>query len=730
MPIPHYKLDDRNFEDLVAELLSRIPGHTPEWTNPRVGDPGRTMVELFAWLADTILYRANLIPERQRLVFLRLLNIPMRPAIPASGIVALEMANDKLVKPIQVPVYTTLKGPVDFETRSEINVLPLKGQVYAKRKPTSDELKSLKDVVLGLESVYNIKSSHPYIATQIYQENKAQKAGFDFVEDSVDKAVWIALLVASKEDLASVKDSLSRAAGGTKLINIGLVPQLQVPELFAKIGKQVAADQVWRWEITTPRLTSEGLPDYSTMDVVLDTTQGFSQQGIVRLELPDSDDIGVPENDVTLEVSAGVGDRPPRIDDTDIADRLLAWIRLTPQHKTNSLALTWVGINAVSIDQRKTLTSVVVATSNGSADQIVNLPGASVEPDTLKIQVEEIGKGYVDWAEIADIAIAKRDDRVFQLDAEAGTIRFGDGVRGRVPQTGMRVRVVTMRAGGGSKGNLAASNLTAISHPNLKAVQPVATTGGEDAETLDEAEKRIPAFLKHGDRAVTEEDYKRLAADTPAVEVGRVEVLPKFKPQQRREGVPGVVTVMVLPKSTSRTAPNPRPDRIMLERIHAFLDQRRPLAVELYVIGVEYVDLGLAVAVGLRDGHSRDQVLQSIRDALKDYLWPLTPGGYDGEGWSLGQSVINQELEVVVARVKGVRKVTGINMFVKNIQNWVLANTDPETGAQKVELEPWQLPELLSIVVVEDEDSVPTELKATPAAPDDAVAIPVIPEVC
>jgi predicted phage baseplate assembly protein len=294
----------------------------------------------------------------------------------------------------------------------------------------------------------------------------------------------------------------------------------------------------------------------------------------------------------------------------------------------------------------------------------------------------------------------------------------------------MRVRIVTMRAGGGSKGNLAANNLTAISHPNLKAVQPVATSGGEDAETLDEAEKRIPAFLKHGDRAVTEQDYKRLAADTPAVEVGRVEVLPKFKPQQRREGVPGVVTVMVLPKSTSRAAPNPRPDRIMLERVHAFLDQRRPLAVELYVIGVEYVDLGLAVAVGLRDGHSRDQVLQNIRDALKDYLWPLTPGGHDGEGWALGQSVINQELEVVVARVKGVRKVTGINMFVKNIQNWVLANTDPETGAQKVELEPWQLPELLSIVVVEDEDSVPTELKAEPAAPDDAVAIPVIPEVC
>lgn len=730
MPIPHYKLDDRDFEDLVAELLSRIPGHTPEWTNPRVGDPGRTLVELFAWLADTILYRANLIPERQRLVFLRLLNIPMRAAIPATGLVTLSISNDKLLKPVSVPVYTTLKGPVDFETCGEIQVLPLNGQIYAKRIPTAAELKALQNVVLGLESVYNIKSSKPYIATPVFENNQSQPSGFDFVADTVDESVWIALLAAKKDDLFAIRSGLSRANGGTKLLNIGITPQLQVPDLSEKIGKRVGSDQVWRWEITTSRLTSAGLPDYATLDVSLDTTQGFSQQGVVRLELPDSDDIGVPENDVTVEVNAGVGDRPPRIDDEDTAARLFAWLRLIPQTQSASLALSWIGINAVAIDQRKTLTNIVVATSNGSADQIINLPATSIESETLQIQVEEIGKGFVPWTVIADIAIASRDDRVYQLDAEAGSLRFGDGVRGRVPQTGMRIRVVGLRAGGGVKGNLAPNNLTTISHPNLKAMQPVATVGGEDAETLDEAEKRIPGFLKHGDRAVTEEDYKRLAAETPAVEVGRVEVLAKFKPQQRRENVPGVVSVMVLPKSSSRTAPNPRPDRIMLERVHAWLDQRRPLAAELYVIGVEYIEIGLAVAVGLRDGHSRDQVLQDIRDTLKDYLWSLTPGGYDGNGWTLGQSVVNQELEVVVARVKGVRKVTGVNLFVQNMANWVLAGIDPVTGAQRVELEAWQLPELLSIVVVDDEDSVPTQLTSPPTAGSNAVAIPVIPEMC
>ena len=89
MPILPPGLDDRRFDDLVEDLIARIPAHTPEWTNPRLGDPGRTLIELFAWLGDTLLYRANLIPERQRLVFLSLLGIGLKPARAATGTVCL-----------------------------------------------------------------------------------------------------------------------------------------------------------------------------------------------------------------------------------------------------------------------------------------------------------------------------------------------------------------------------------------------------------------------------------------------------------------------------------------------------------------------------------------------------------------------------------------------------------------------------------------------------------------
>src|SRR5271166_1496841 len=91
MPLNPPALDDRSFDDLVEELLARIPAHTPEWTSPTPGDPGRTLIELFAWMGDALLYRMNLIPERQRLAFLHLLGEQMRPAIPATGMVAVSL---------------------------------------------------------------------------------------------------------------------------------------------------------------------------------------------------------------------------------------------------------------------------------------------------------------------------------------------------------------------------------------------------------------------------------------------------------------------------------------------------------------------------------------------------------------------------------------------------------------------------------------------------------------
>src|SRR3954452_12550027 len=83
-------LDDRRFDQILAEARRRIRVTTPEWTNfDGESDPGITLVELFAFLTDSLLYRANRVPELNRLKFLDLLGVALQPAAAAQGIIAI-----------------------------------------------------------------------------------------------------------------------------------------------------------------------------------------------------------------------------------------------------------------------------------------------------------------------------------------------------------------------------------------------------------------------------------------------------------------------------------------------------------------------------------------------------------------------------------------------------------------------------------------------------------------
>jgi hypothetical protein len=69
-------LDDLTYADLVAQARARIPVLAPEWTDHNPSDPGITLVELFAWLVEMLVYQADQLPPDRTEAFLRLLNGP------------------------------------------------------------------------------------------------------------------------------------------------------------------------------------------------------------------------------------------------------------------------------------------------------------------------------------------------------------------------------------------------------------------------------------------------------------------------------------------------------------------------------------------------------------------------------------------------------------------------------------------------------------------------------
>ena len=114
MPLQAPNLDDRTFAQIVSEAKTLIPRYAPEWTDHNESDPGITLVQLFAWMTEMLLYRVNRIPDRNYIAFLRLLGIELLPARPASAELTFTLARKDTVN---VPMKSTVRLLVHFDER-------------------------------------------------------------------------------------------------------------------------------------------------------------------------------------------------------------------------------------------------------------------------------------------------------------------------------------------------------------------------------------------------------------------------------------------------------------------------------------------------------------------------------------------------------------------------------------------------------------------------------------
>lgn len=115
MPLPTPRLDDRSFADLVAEAVAVIDRSCPAWTDRSPSDPGITLLELFAFLTENLLYRVNRIPAKLLVTLLNLVGVQLRP--PAAAAVALEVSRTGGDGDITIPAGTrvaTADGSVEF----------------------------------------------------------------------------------------------------------------------------------------------------------------------------------------------------------------------------------------------------------------------------------------------------------------------------------------------------------------------------------------------------------------------------------------------------------------------------------------------------------------------------------------------------------------------------------------------------------------------------------------
>jgi predicted phage baseplate assembly protein len=657
MPLPDIQLDDRTYETIVADAMRRIPGYTPEWTDFNDSDPGITLVQLFAWMEEMILYRLNQVPDKNFVEFLKLIGIELNPPQAATGELTFQLSSAGPTSPpgsppstdamvVLVPQGTEVSttqpdadGPIVFETDQPISVVGA----------TLQALQSFDGAVFTLVDQSNALNGQFFYA--FGPQPQAQAAlylGFDR-SFPTNAGPYMLTVHAYTADLIQEGQGLSAA------LTASTPPIVAVWEYSSSVGSG--------WQPLNPSA---------------DTTNCLTNNGTVTF--------AGPANPAAIQL--GLLRNP--------SDPALFWFRYRIESVQDGYEvpprLEDVLINTVTATNVVTIANEILGASDGSPNQSFLLQNKPVLQAGFVLDVDENdGNGFQPWTMVANFAGYGRTDKVFTLNVATGEVDFGDGEQGKIPaafadpnrpgQFLANIMAASYRWGGGSRGNVGAQTVTSLQTPipyvnSVTNLSPM--SGGQDEETLDDAEGRAPQAIRTQSRAVTADDFSFLATQTPGTRIVRAQALPLRNPnievaQPSGSGQsvtvtpsPGALTIMVVPESP---VAKPVPTTQTLTAVAQWLNSHRLITTELYVVAPTYREVEVDAQVIAQATSDTNQVAQAVEQNLLNFFNPIT-GGDAGTGWDFGGTIYFSDIYRTILNTPGVaRLATGaVTLYVDGVK--------------------------------------------------------------
>lgn len=635
-------LDDRTWQDLVDEMRALIPKYAPQWTDHNPSDLGISLIELFAWLGEGIIYRLNRTPEKNFLAFLNLLGTTRDPATPASAYLTFTSGAGPVTVPAGTKAQTAAappQQPVVFETDEDVTVLPV--------------------------SLTNALSVGPYAAA-------ATSAQYDVAGALTGPPA------AKVPVTLPANQSVQLCFGFDQAVAQDLVLRLR---LFRPVldASQITVTWVYSKAALEP-LAWPAVPGAS------DATESLRHDGTVRLRVPGD---WAAQRPTAAQNAPGWTSVTARDAGSAVTQpRFWVGLRLTSRISTPMV----VGIDRVLYNAAGAHNALTIPAperlgqSTGQPFQVFPLAGRPLyrRPDTATPYshlVVQVGTGnppvWQTWTLASDLPAGP--GQVYRVNPVTGEVSFGnydDQTRlghGSVPPAGSQIRALSYRhVAGGESGNVAPGRVTILG-PTPQGGLPAGITAvtnlgpgqdGSDEETVEDALRRAPNELKVRDRAVTAADYEFLAAEA-TTDVVIVRALPPRlqdadapnNPPAWRRGdpwlfagvsrAPGTVNLVVVPDQGLAVArPDPTPD--LVREVLAHLDQRRDLTAHLAVLAPRYLPVIVQVELtvwqqAIDGGADLNRIKAETLQKIKTFLHP-TRGGKDGTGWQVGQAVYVSDL--------------------------------------------------------------------------------------
>jgi predicted phage baseplate assembly protein len=623
-------LDDLRFQELVSEARTRIVRHSPDWTEHNVSDPGITLIELFAWFTEILLYRINRIPERLHLSLLELVGI-------TPGRVQRARTDVRFI----------------LEDRERGVTIAVGTEVAAPRTAGQDAVvfQTIEDLTVptGRLSAYGYERGGEVKAVSV-AGGRAEPSGDQQAPFGTPPAPGDALLLGFDQPLS------------------GLVIRVEVESEQAEGNDVDPVDPPLVWEASGPA------GEWHEATAASDETGGFLLgDGAITVELPEETAV------------AGISGKQLHWLRCRVAERTRAGRRTAYARPPLIVALSAAVAGAtVAAVHAATVSEESLGVSEGVPGVAYALKHRPVLPleagETLEVRAPR-GDQWTPWQAVSSFALSGRGDPHFMLDETRGEVRFGPAIRqpdggwrqfGEIPAAGSALRFSRYRHGGGRDGNVAPRALTQLQSPiaGVAAVSnPRAATGGVDAESLESAGDRARLEVRARSRAVTAEDFERLTlAASPDVARAvcvapdgnapiRVHVLPRVDPADR------LLTVEEL-----------TPREGLMELLAERLEERRLIGTSIRLLPVRLRAVSVVVDVRVSPLADLERVQQDIAHALYVYLNPLIGGSPEGPsgGWPLGRVLNQGELFGIVYSINGVAFVNILRMY----------ETDLRTGEQ------------------------------------------------
>jgi predicted phage baseplate assembly protein len=656
MPLSSPNLDDLRFQrDLVDEARRRIIHYCPEWTEYNLSDPGITLIELFAWMTELIVYRLNQVPEKHYVEFLSLLGMQRRPASSARADLTFWLSislpispenQDPVIVPQGVEVASRRVGEeeeVIFTTDRQLTIVPPKlTQLRREEDFNKNYLPRL-----GIETFYAFNQTEPQVGDTFY-------LGFD-----------------ESRDISGHILQLTFECERTQAVGVR------------------REDPPWVWECSRgDGIWEEVLP--STRQGEKETTGGLNN----------------PKGNLVLYLPLSM--RPDQV-----YGRGAYWVRcrLEPRHPEQGMYTESPRVTSVVAH---TLGATVPAThavieeneflghSDGEPGQTFQLEYAPIlalqEGETVEIEEKRHGElVFVPWQFVPDFSDSDRYDRHFTVDAATGEVSFGPAVRqpdgtvrqyGRVPEAGRSIRFSRYRYGGGVVGNVPSDTLQMLT-TSLAYISRVTNlrraSGGRDAESIEEVKARAQRELRAQLRAVTAEDYEILAKGATRT-VERV----KCNMPQGSNGrlPPGTIEIIIVPAVADSLRVGDLTklyvDETLAKTVQDHLDEYRLLTTTLRIREPSYVGVKVHAEI-IPSEYSRPEVVKArVTESLNNFISPLAiaedgagngqqdelmagPAGHDWEGWPFGRNLYVAEIFSLIQRVPGVKHILDVQLSTRSV---------------------------------------------------------------